>query len=69
MNRLAAICLLASCLAAAQNPPNAPSASQTESEKDIQKKEQSKRIFGVVPMFGVTSRQNAPPLTPEQKFH
>jgi hypothetical protein len=71
MNRLAAICLLASCLAAAQNtpPPNAPSASQGEPEKEIQKKEQSQRIFGVVPMFGVTSRQNAPPLTPGQKFH
>jgi hypothetical protein len=71
MNRLAAIGLLASCLAAAQNtpPPNAPSASQGESEKEIQKKEQSQRILGVVPMFGVTSRQNAPPLTSGQKFH
>ena len=68
MNRLAAICLLAAALAAAKNPPNAPSASQTESEKAIQKKEQSQRILGVVPMFGVTSRQNAPPLTPGQKF-
>lgn len=69
--RLAAIGLLASCLAAAQNPPppNSSSASQGESEKEIQKKEQSKRILGVVPMFGVTSRQNALPLTPGQKFH
>jgi hypothetical protein len=66
-----ATCLLASCLAAAQNPPppNAPSASQNQSEKEIQKKEQSQRILGVVPMFGVTSRQDAPPLTPGQKFH
>lgn len=71
MNRLAAICLLASSLAAAQNPPppNAPSAAQGASEKEIQNKEQSQRILGVVPMFGVTSRQNAPPLTSGQKFH
>jgi hypothetical protein len=69
--RLAAICLLASCFAAAQAtpPPNAPSASQAESEKEIQNKEQSKRIFGVVPMFGVTSRLDAPALTPGEKFH
>jgi hypothetical protein len=53
-------------VAAQQTPPNASSASQ--SEKEIQKKEQSQRILGVVPMFGVTSRQNAPPLTPRQKF-
>ena len=71
MNRFFAFVLLASCLAAAQNPtpPNAPSASQAGSEKEIEKKEQSQRIFGVVPMFGVTTRQNAPPLTPGQKFH
>jgi hypothetical protein len=68
--RLFAVLLIASGLAAAQSPPppNAPSASQIESEKDIQKKEQSQRILGVVPMFGVTSRQNAPPLTPGEKF-
>ena len=68
--RLAALCLLATGLATAQNPPppNPPRASQTESEQEIQKKEQSQRILGVVPMFGVTSRQNPPPLTPGQKF-
>lgn len=50
-------------------PPIAPSSSQAQSEKEIQKQEQSQRILGVVPMFGVTNRQNAPPLTPGQKFH
>ncbi len=40
-----------------------------ESEKEIQKREQSQRILGVVPQFGMTSRQNAPPLTSGQKFH
>lgn len=39
------------------------------SEKEIQKQEQSQRILGVVPQFGMTSRQNAPPLTTGQKFH
>lgn len=67
---LLVICFVSTFLAAAQqNPHKAPSASQSESEKGIQKKEQSQRILGVVPMFGVTSRQNAPPLTSAQKFH
>jgi len=39
-----------------------------DTEKEIQKKEQSQRILGVMPRFGVTSRQNAPPLTTGQKF-
>lgn len=38
-------------------------------EKDIQKKEQSQRILGVVPLFGMTSRHAPPPLTVGQKFH
>lgn len=55
-------------------PPDAPStskisaSSQPESEKEIQKKEQSQRILGVVPQFSVTSRQKAPALTAKQKF-
>jgi len=39
-----------------------------QTEEEIQKKEQSQRMFSVVPMFYVTSRQNAPPLTPRQKL-
>jgi len=35
----------------------------------LQKKEQSQRILGLVPQFGVTSRHNAAPLTNRQKFH
>jgi hypothetical protein len=38
-------------------------------EKEKLKQEQSQRILGVVPQFSVTSRQNAAPLTPGQKFH
>lgn len=58
-----------------KSPPGAPSATQNpgtsaqESEEEIRKQEQSRRILGVVPMFGVTSRQNAPPLSPREKFH
>lgn len=40
-----------------------------KSEKELQKQEQSQRILGVVPQFGITSRQNAPPLTTGEKFH
>lgn len=40
-----------------------------QTEKELQKKEQSQRILGVVPQFGTTSRQNAAPLTAGQKFH
>jgi hypothetical protein len=42
---------------------------QTEREEEIEKNEQKQRMLGVVPMFTVTSRQNAPPLTPGEKFH
>jgi hypothetical protein len=40
-----------------------------QTEKEIEKQEQSQRILGIIPNFSVTNRQNAPPLTPSQKFH
>lgn len=49
--------------------PASPAAAQKQDEKEILKKEESQRGFGVMPMFGVTSRQDARPLTPRQKFH
>lgn len=52
---------------APQSEPNAQS--KSEQEKEIEKKEQSQRLLGVIPQFGTTSRHNAPPLTPQQKFH
>ena len=45
-----------------QQLPNAP-------EEQIQKQEQSQRVLGIMPMFSVTSRQDAPPLTTGEKFH
>ena len=54
------------------SPPPGPIASpssKSEKEKAIERKEQSQRVLGVVPDFGVTSRQNASPLAPGEKFH
>ena len=48
--------------------PTPDDRSQADREKALQKKEQSARILGVVPQFGVT-RQDAKPLTTGQKFH
>ena len=54
-------------------PAPRPEATQTpqksEQEKSIERQEQSQRALGVLPQFGVTSRQNASPLTPRGKFY
>lgn len=50
-------------------PENTRTPQQGENEKEIEKKEQSQRALGIYPQFAVTSRQNAPPLTPGGKFH
>ena len=42
---------------------------KSKEEQEIERQEQSQRVLGVVPFFGVTSRQNASPLTPREKFH
>jgi hypothetical protein len=49
--------------------PAANPAAKTAEEKAIERQEQSQRILGVVPQFGMTSRENAPPLSPGEKFH
>lgn len=50
--------------------PEATRAQQkSDQEKEAERKEQSQRVLGVLPQFGVTSRQNASPLAPRQKFH
>lgn len=41
----------------------------TSTEAEIEKIEQSQRVLGVMPMFGVTDRPDAPPLSTRQKFH
>jgi hypothetical protein len=65
---------------AAQQLPDAPSAqapaqsqpaasdSQTPKPSPPDQREGHERIVWVVPAFGVTNRQDAPPLTPKQKF-
>lgn len=55
-----------------QSQPNGKaknSSQSSEQEKEIEKHEQSERMLGVIPNFGTTDRQNAPPLLPRQKFH
>jgi len=70
---------VAACLYAQTPPLNAPQSGQSaqnrseqeksEQEKDMEKKEQSQRMLGVIPQFGTTSRRDASPLTPDEKFH
>lgn len=42
---------------------------KSEEERAIERKEQSQRILGVLPQFGLTNRQDAPPLSSGEKFH
>ena len=50
--------------------PEATRAQQkSDQEKEAERKEQSQRVLGVLPQFGVTSRQDALPLTSREKFH
>jgi len=42
---------------------------KSEEEKRIERQEQSQRIMGVIPNFGMTNRHNAPALGPHEKFH
>lgn len=52
-----------------KNTEGPPPGSKSEQEKQIERKEQSQRVLRVLPQFGVTSRQNAPPLSGHEKFH
>ena len=62
------------CSAQQQSAPASAENRQSETqpdiqkEKEIEKKEQSQRLLGVMPMFSVT-HQNALPMTPGEKFH
>ena len=50
-------------------PKKQAAGAKSEEEKSAEKQEQSQRALKVLPMFGVTSRLNAPPLTSGEKFH
>jgi hypothetical protein len=54
--------------AARQKVPEAPSRTKTEQEKEIERREQSYRVLGVVPRFA-TTHLHAPPMTGGEKFH
>jgi hypothetical protein len=47
--------------------PSAP-APKSAQEQEIEKQEQSQRMLGVIPNFGTTNRQDAPPLSSRAKF-
>lgn len=49
--------------------PETRDTQKSQQEREIERKEQSQRVLGVLPQFGVTSRQDAPPLTSREKFH
>lgn len=53
---------------ATASSPAAQSTPKTAEDKQMQI-EQSQRMVGIVPMFSVTSRPDARPLTPREKFH
>src|SRR5579883_2684632 len=40
-----------------------------KSEEEVRKQEESQRVLGIMPQFSVTSRKDAKPLTPGEKFH
>src|SRR4029077_9882408 len=47
--------------------PTSPKPSSS-AENEIERQEQSQRLLGVIPNFGTTSRQDAPPLSGRAKF-
>ncbi len=49
--------------------PETRGTEKSQEEKQIERKEQSRRVLGIVPDFGFTDRQNASPLTNREKFH
>ena len=55
--------------AAPVDPPPITPGEKSEQEKEIERQEQAQRVLGVLPLFGVTDRQNASPLTGREKFH
>ena len=53
----------------AQNSQSAPaSPTKSSDEQEVEKREQSQRMLGVIPNFGTTNRRDAPPLSPRAKF-
>lgn len=53
--------------------PEAPSETKKKGQKskeelEIERREQSQKVLGVIPQYSVTSRRDAPALTPREKF-
>jgi hypothetical protein len=60
--------LLAVVFLAAPGRAQSSDNSSPPSGRQQEKKEQSERVLGIIPHFGTTDRQDAPPLTPGGKF-
>jgi len=61
--------LLSVSAGAQRKSEEAGSHAQPGPEKEMERKEQSQRALGIMPRFGTTDRQDAPPLTGGGKFH
>jgi hypothetical protein len=67
----AVIVLVVFCSIALQAQHSQPAAAplpKSPDEQEIEKREQSQRVLGVIPNFGTTNRRDAPPLPPKAKF-
>lgn len=54
--------------------PESPSAAKknagkSKEELELERREQSQKMLGVIPQYSVTSRHDAPALSPSEKFH
>ena len=63
---LVSLCSIA--LRAQNSRPAAAPPAKSPDEQEIEKREQSQRVLGVIPNFGTTNRRDAPPLPPKAKF-
>jgi len=71
--RLTVALIVLCAIAVAQDTSTPPPADRGDvaiqpDQKKIEKQEQSQRVLGVIPQFGVTSRHDAPPLSTAGKF-
>lgn len=65
------VCSMAVCAqnpSADRQPAPIPHSKSVPDEQEVEKREQSQRMLGVIPNFGTTSRQDAPPLSAKSKF-
>jgi hypothetical protein len=52
-----------------ESPSEAKRRSKSKEELELEHREQSQKVLGVIPQYSVTSRRDAPALTRSEKFH